>query len=79
MQDKHVSPAYDLDSVDWPNANWRFWPASAWFADSVTFKSPVNQIAAWKRQRNLGRPAVKWHLTTAQARHKLKWLYADPA
>jgi len=54
MQDKHkVSPAYDLDSVDWPNANWRFWPASAWFADSATFKSPVNQIAAWKRQRNL--------------------------
>ena len=36
------------------------------------------EIAAWERQRNLERPAVAWHFTTAQARRKLKALYPVP-
>jgi len=27
-----------------------------------------HEIAAWERQRNVERPTVKWHFTTAQVR-----------
>jgi hypothetical protein len=37
------------------------------------------QVDAWERQRNLERPTVNWHFTTAQARRKLTYLYPDPA
>jgi hypothetical protein len=35
------------------------------------------QIAVWEHQRNIERPIVKWHFTSAQARRKLKHLYAE--
>jgi hypothetical protein len=38
-----------------------------------------HEIAAWERQRNVERPTVKWHFTTAQARRKLQFLYPHPA
>jgi hypothetical protein len=33
------------------------------------------QVGAWEHQRNQERPSVKWHFTTARARHTLKHLY----
>jgi hypothetical protein len=38
-----------------------------------------HQINAWELQRNVERPTVQWHFTTAQARRKLGYLYPDPA
>lgn len=38
-----------------------------------------SEVIAWERQRNAERPTVKWHFTTAQARHKLRHLYPIPA
>lgn len=35
----------------------------------------AREVAAWERRRNIDRPTVKWHFTTAQARRKLKHLY----
>jgi DDE superfamily endonuclease len=37
-----------------------------------------SEAAAWERQRNIERPTVKWHFTTAQARRKLKHVYPIP-
>ena len=39
----------------------------------------TSEAAAWERQRNIERPTVKWHFTTAQARRKLSHLYPIPA
>jgi hypothetical protein len=39
----------------------------------------AREVAAWEHQRNLARPTVKWHFTTAQARRKLPHLYPNPA
>jgi hypothetical protein len=38
-----------------------------------------HEIAAWEQQRNVERPTVNWHFTTAQARRKLQFLYPHPA
>jgi hypothetical protein len=39
----------------------------------------AREVAAWEARRNRQRPTVKWHFTTAHARHKLKHLYPYPA
>jgi hypothetical protein len=38
-----------------------------------------SEAAAWERHRNIERPTVKWHFTTAQARRKLSHIYPIPA
>jgi hypothetical protein len=44
-----------------------------------TIHTARHEVAAWERQRNVERPTVNWHFTTAQARRKLNFLYPDPA
>jgi DDE superfamily endonuclease len=39
----------------------------------------AHEVAAWEQQRNLERPTIKWHFTTAQARRKLQHVYPIPA
>ncbi len=49
----------------------------AWrLADMQTVR---HKISAWEQQRNVERPTVKCHFTTAEARRKLKHLYPSTA
>jgi nitroreductase len=52
------------------------WRLNRRLPDLATVRS---KVVAWQQHRNIDRPTVKWHFTTAQARRKLGHLYPIPA